>query len=472
MSNSPELNKISWVEVHGVPLYCWCKDFFYKLGGLMGEVLCLDRPTESKQRLDIGRMLVLASLDKPLSCVIDVRVGRRSFPVKLFFDVEESGPARIRVGDREAGSVRYREKKEVRKDFGKPILGSPIVERKEVGGENMVLEKGKGQWCQNVRAAKRQQGGRGDVKIGTQMKQDYRGSSEDTDSSSSGFDSEDGLLRNGLLCRGECSKVGPLGRNVSHGPSQDLRIIGSPVSNIEASSKKGRIWAYKEAAGAKGDKGESGPSVLNRDGSKDKGLSDGENQSSAESRDSSSIQEVPETQMVIEQGIEIVVDLREQEREAVFQKSGAEDMSADVSVDHGPQAEDNRGGLAKLGSEESNPKSVKKKRGKGQFSSIKTHPMKTRGLKSSTECGAKQRKVIWNFKEEIAKVIERGVARRLERETRDKEVSSRTSWSTEEEVANILETGAALGFDFKGQEEEIVEYLSVREREEENRDGL
>ncbi|KAK0601764.1 hypothetical protein LWI29_027221 [Acer saccharum] len=148
--------------------------------------------------------------------------------------------------------------------------------------------------------------------------------------------------------------------------------------------------------------------------------------------------------MVIEQGIEIVVDLREQEREAVFQKSGAEDMSADVSVDHGPQAEDNRGGLAKPGSEESNPKSVKKKRGKGQFSSIKTHPMKTRGLKSSTECGAKQRKVIWNFEEEIAKVIEMGVARRLERETRDKEVSSRTSWNTEEEDQAQLQGGEKL----------------------------
>ncbi|KAK1553304.1 hypothetical protein Q3G72_032488 [Acer saccharum] len=66
-AQSTELNEIRWVEVHGVPLNCWCKEFFHKLGGQVGEVLWIDRATECKLRLDIGKLLVLAPVGQVLA---------------------------------------------------------------------------------------------------------------------------------------------------------------------------------------------------------------------------------------------------------------------------------------------------------------------------------------------------------------------------------------------------------------------
>ncbi|KAI9194238.1 hypothetical protein LWI28_004328 [Acer negundo] len=43
------------------------------------------------------------------------------------------------------------------------------------------------------------------------------------------------------------------------------------------------------------------------------------------------------------------------------------------------------------------------------------------------------------------------------------------TWNVDEEVAKVLETGAALRFDFNGNEEEIVEVVSSRKREDEKR---
>ncbi|KAI9198297.1 hypothetical protein LWI28_013297 [Acer negundo] len=78
--------------------------------------------------------------------------------------------------------------------------------------------------------------------------------------------------------------------------------------------------------------------------------------------------------------------------------------------------------------------------------------------------------------EEISKIIEKSVAKRLEKELRlrgwhddnyrwnmdggEVDVSRKISWNTEEEVTKVLEIGAALGFDYDGQEEEIVKGLS------------
>ena len=69
----------------------------------------------------------------------------------------------------------------------------------------------------------------------------------------------------------------------------------------------------------------------------------------------------------------------------------------------------------RIGGEDIIPKAVKKGRGKNKFFSLKTHPMKTRGLTSNTEEGHKFRKVIWNLEEEISKVIEKRVARGVDR---------------------------------------------------------
>ena len=42
-------------------------------------------------------------------------------------------------------------------------------------------------------------------------------------------------------------------------------------------------------------------------------------------------------------------------------------------------------------------------------------------------------------------------------------------WNLEEEIAKVIETGVALGFDFGGKEKTIKEELSRREKEDDDR---
>ncbi|KAI9161381.1 hypothetical protein LWI28_016829 [Acer negundo] len=94
--------------------------------------------------------------------------------------------------------------------------------------------------------------------------------------------------------------------------------------------------------------------------------------------------------------------------------------------------------------------------------------------------------VDWNLEEEIAKVIEKGVALGLDLKSRGSIIRktnqqqkgpavSNTSqannviWDLEEEIAKLMETRVALGFDFNGNENEIIEVVSSREKEDEER---
>ncbi|KAI9201587.1 hypothetical protein LWI28_025649 [Acer negundo] len=130
---------------------------------------------------------------------------------------------------------------------------------------------------------------------------------------------------------------------------------------------------------------------------------------------------------------------------------------------------------------------AKKSRGMLFDYSVNSQLRKSRGLKCRTDLGHKSkfRKVIWNLEEEISKVIENGVAKRLEKEWRLRGradgngrwimdggvegVSRKASWNTEEEVTKVVEIGAELGFDYNGQEDEVVEFVTMRENEDEER---
>ncbi|KAI9160762.1 hypothetical protein LWI28_011263 [Acer negundo] len=80
------LTKLKWLEVYGVPPTCWCKAFFKKISGLVGETMWVDEETLNKTRLDIGRILILAPLDKIIPSEVLVKTGQRAFPIR----VEES----------------------------------------------------------------------------------------------------------------------------------------------------------------------------------------------------------------------------------------------------------------------------------------------------------------------------------------------------------------------------------------------
>ncbi|KAK0600843.1 hypothetical protein LWI29_018888 [Acer saccharum] len=75
--------KLKWIDIYGVPLICWCKDFFKKVGGLVGETMWIEEETLNKKRLDKGRILILAPFDKTIPSEILVKAGHGAFPIRL-----------------------------------------------------------------------------------------------------------------------------------------------------------------------------------------------------------------------------------------------------------------------------------------------------------------------------------------------------------------------------------------------------
>ncbi|KAK1558280.1 hypothetical protein Q3G72_000670 [Acer saccharum] len=74
---------LKWIDVFGVLLCCWGRDFFKKIVGKIGDMLWVEENTELKERLDNGRLLVLVPPQTRINCEIMVKVEGRSFPVRL-----------------------------------------------------------------------------------------------------------------------------------------------------------------------------------------------------------------------------------------------------------------------------------------------------------------------------------------------------------------------------------------------------
>ncbi|KAK1582530.1 hypothetical protein Q3G72_015984 [Acer saccharum] len=409
-SQVQELKKISWVEVYGVPLKCWCRDFFLKIGEHVGEVLWIDRATEHRWRLDVGKLLVSKPLGHVQPCEVVAKDGRRSTTVKLVecptpvteewissqlglrphfsnlncrpekegLDMawsesrtvasEEVGEIeKVKVGDGEAVNSSSIEKKENRNGVRKQSMYSPILGRKEVGGGKMVLEKGKGQCCQKVTATYRQRNRDGVVKIGTQRKSVNRGKSEESKYSSSGFEPEDGPVTNGLLLRGECSNFRTQGIPEGSGPFNELYGLGSPV---DSKKERRRAYSYSEKAG--GDRVGTSPIGKKLLRSLYKGCSEISNQSQSGEREISSNQVVPETQMAPEQGINIIVDLRPHEKEDLmieeYQGSRMAEDCSDSDNRETSKTVGNCGCHIRDGSENDHARRAKRRRGRGEGS--------------------------------------------------------------------------------------------------------
>ncbi|KAK4833505.1 hypothetical protein QYF36_006173 [Acer negundo] len=197
--------------------------------------------------------------------------------------------------------------------------------------------------------------------------------------------------------------------------------------------------------------------------------------------------------IISEKGIEICVDLREQENISKTQSSSEE----------GQALEDVKGEKVAGGSSEATPpdqvvsnlgqsvselaggyirgdqvRTQAKSRGRGRAAIIKTHPMTTQKFKGTSQSGNKDEgqpilkgvktRVIWHLEDEIAKVIEKGDALGINMQAKQMGDNSEV-WDLQVEVAKVLETGAALGFDFHGQEVEITEIVSAMEKGDEVR---
>ena len=100
-------------------------------------------------------------------------------------------------------------------------------------------------------------------------------------------------------------------------------------------------------------------------------------------------------------------------------------------------------------------------------------------------CLSSTKRVVWNLEEEIAKVIDKGVALGVNfKKNKEKENlkpfdfedgkegekdATDTTWNLEEEVTKVIQMGVALGIDFNGIENEMIKIIDSREEEDDAR---
>ncbi|KAK1575559.1 hypothetical protein Q3G72_006508 [Acer saccharum] len=356
-SQISSLNKISWIEVYGVPLNCWCDAFFKKVRGKVGEVLWIDEKTESKKRLDCGQIMVLASVEAQLSCEVSVRMGIRSFPVKFvehqapvtdewvnkvlglkpcfsnlnegsdkeIFDkalpfigknVSYAGDCKLgrgREGVREKGMGKRSDRMDFREDV-RETSSSPKLSWEKAGGDRVFMVKVKEQCLYNKKPTCRlpRPTAYGAVKIDKKMVTFSESSSDGSGSSELGSKFDFGPVLNQKLYRGECSNRRLEKRKTVSGLSDGPKfLLNKILSNKEERKRSNGVSSVSDHSSR--DVSNSGSTDL--DGEKDgigcgAGHSVGAVQNSyLMSRVVTSVQMVLETQMTNNQGIDIIVDL-------------------------------------------------------------------------------------------------------------------------------------------------------------------
>ncbi|KAK1583655.1 hypothetical protein Q3G72_025894 [Acer saccharum] len=520
-------SKLIWVDIYGVPLSCWCKSFFTSLGGIVGVTMWIDEETVHKSRLDRGRILLLLALDKVVPPEILVKSGNRDFRVRLeeslipvssdwlsrrlglksglkikLQQVDDGGECREASGVGEWGLVRRRQEKPDRVEgtssgpkkssaqndireaqcqyttqFEKEKVGrrlssdrSPFPKTVGQTGAGRVgaLDKGKEGWVQNLKSnPARRPSHKGGIRIGV-GREDILSQSSD-DSSSSGEDIGRGVFKRGC---GETSfYIGPSGPKAG-GLNKEGHVRKDPISfnpldkegllspmgiRVESSSQLGANCAA-ELEIEEGASSSSADLSEKEEGSK---VNLGARVLNAQERE-------------LAKGIKLCIDLREQKSGSSSQLSGG---CASPSVMGDSQdtvvgetlMEDSRGKWLPGDSTES---------GKGTEGCVRSNPKKSRSSIPKPSAGNK--KVKWHIGNEIARVIEKGVARGLARKARRQRILegieegeiaeiSTPSWVVDEEVAKIMETGVALGFDFNGNETEVSQVLRTMEKEDEAR---
>ncbi|KAK3199059.1 hypothetical protein Dsin_022474 [Dipteronia sinensis] len=81
-------SQLSWIEFRGIPLQCWCDEFFRSLGWMVGEPLMVVEETANRTKLDCGRVLVLIPTGQNCPGFIKVVTGKSSFTIKVWEDTD------------------------------------------------------------------------------------------------------------------------------------------------------------------------------------------------------------------------------------------------------------------------------------------------------------------------------------------------------------------------------------------------
>ncbi|TXG62753.1 hypothetical protein EZV62_009747 [Acer yangbiense] len=80
-------SRLSWIELRGIPLNCWCDDFFKSLGWMVEESLTVEEETLNRSKLNCGRVLVLIPTSQSCPGSIKVVTGNASFQIKVREDL-------------------------------------------------------------------------------------------------------------------------------------------------------------------------------------------------------------------------------------------------------------------------------------------------------------------------------------------------------------------------------------------------
>ncbi|KAK1565052.1 hypothetical protein Q3G72_017703 [Acer saccharum] len=417
-------SKLIWVDIYGVPLSCWCKSFFYKLGNMIGEMMWIEKDTFSKSRLDRGRILVLISPEKSIPSEVQLKIRNEVVMTKLeipnipvsgdwlvqslglkcskFREEQEEEHEEFKVanGQGEWGLVkrcqeksegteekikknhiRVREKAVKRrimeqdtrrseKHFEKRKVVSDkaslpkswFLNCKTAGKDGHTEEKGKGKWCRKVRKPTRIPNPKGGITIGAAVDSDlYFPSSTDGSSVSEYETAGGGFYSRGV---GECSKgVGPLSP-VDYGPREDN------IRKVMQMSKGHKMVGLQAGPGV-----EVLDNIFNES-------SDGPTSVSSPTYDSS--HSILKTRQVVKsvdcngreslRGLDLCIDLRDQGSDKNSLTTG-ESISQSKEI----PSQETVVPETQLGIKESVPvAATKKAKGKSFELLTRSHPMKTR----------------------------------------------------------------------------------------------
>ncbi|KAK2648310.1 hypothetical protein Ddye_015799 [Dipteronia dyeriana] len=337
-------------------------------------------------------------------------------------------------------TIRARNKEEYIKGVRNfPHNSAKLLRKGNIEGRG-TLEKGKGSWMRVSKSKPSHPIYNDSLKIGKEKRVDNRGGSE---SRSTDTEARQDILLFTNRFKGENSKAGELVKKVTCGLGG--YTSSGPQDRGFSEDEKSRIGSQMEhQSNMEEDKAQSLP---NRRKVWSKCLAVVENQWKKS-------QVVQQEHVEDDQRIDLIFDLRGQgvEKQNKHISKANRKMVAENGSTHNSEDQPSKWGQIDEQEDQAIVPS-KSSRGKHYDSLIKTHPMKTRGLKDNVsknrkvdkEVKAKSKMVIWNLEEEITKVIEVGAARGIDMKSRQmsgnigsngsvKEGRGTVEWDLDEEV--------------------------------------
>ncbi|KAK1591497.1 hypothetical protein Q3G72_008667 [Acer saccharum] len=321
---SSSLDKIRWIDIHGVPLSCWYANLScevtVKKGNLFFPVKLIEHHVPVTDRW-VNKVLGLRPGVSNLNQISSwgafdpVPVGKQ----RLFGD--DGHGVREKVGGTKKVMSTKRGLQESRQGVREKSTGSSSPAWEQRDGHMGKADKGKSRWTQCQKPTLRRQIREGGVKIDKVRNSAYESSTDDSESMVRGGQSGFGPWAKKNLILGESSK-----RQNGSGLAQDSFIL--PYQK----EKKRPSEISSDSDFSSGDVSCAGLVRKGSSGDVDEGLEKdvnlwnrADNTILSNGRNLSSIQMVQETQLNHKQGIDIVVDLRSQDINGKESKGREED---------------------------------------------------------------------------------------------------------------------------------------------------